>query len=271
MTETGNRNSLNRKLTIRVSNNALSFATDKRAEGGGIDYEPYDVNPGMSMAANLRLAFAESRLLRHKYASVTVMMDTPVLMIPIEEFEDNNTELLYSHMFTTNKSEQILTAVLPGQNAVAAFTMNSDLKLVVNDNFPSSTIMPLMQPVWNYMHRRSFTGAHRKLFAYFHDKHVEVMSFRQNRFIYCNSFEAAHANDVLYYIMYVWKQLGLDTTDAELHMAGDMIDRDKLTELLRQYIANVYMINPAADFGFPAAAEMKGLPFDLQVYYAKGR
>ena len=97
------------------------------------------------------------------------------------------------------------------------------------------------------------------------------MSFRQNRFVYCNSFEATHANDVLYYIMYVWKQLGLDATEAELHMAGDMTYRDTLTALLRQYIANVYTINPAADFGFPAAAEMKGLPFDLQVYYAKGR
>lgn len=271
MTETGNNNSFNSCLTIRVSTNALSFATDKRAEGGGIDYEPYDVNPGMSVAANLRLAFAESRLLRRKYASATVMTDTPVLMIPIEEYEDNNTDMLYSHIFTTGKSERILTAVLPGQNAVAAFTMNSDLKLVVDDNFPESTVMPLMQPVWNYMHRRSFTGAHRKLFAYFHDKRVELMSFRQNRFVYCNSFEATHANDVLYYIMYVWKQLGLDATEAELHMAGDMTYRDTLTALLRQYIANVYTINPAADFGFPAAAEMKGLPFDLQVYYAKGR
>lgn len=271
MTETGNNNSFNSRLTIRVSTNALSFATDKRAEGGDIDYEPYDVNPGMSVAANLRLAFAESRLLRRKYASATVMTDTPVLMIPIEEYEDNNTDMLYSHIFTTGKSERILTAVLPGQNAVAAFTMNSDLKLVVDDNFPESTVMPLMQPVWNYMHRRSFTGAHRKLFAYFHDKRVELMSFRQNRFVYCNSFEATHANDVLYYIMYVWKQLGLDATEAELHMAGDMTYRDTLTALLRQYIANVYTINPAADFGFPAAAEMKGLPFDLQVYYAKGR
>ena len=67
------------------------------------------------------------------------------------------------------------------------------------------------------------------------------------------------------------EQLGLDATEAELHMAGDMTYRDTLTALLRQYIANVYTINPAADFGFPAAAEMKGLPFDLQVYYAKGR
>ncbi len=66
---------------------------------------------------------------------------------------------------------------------------------------------PIMQPMWHYLHHRSFTGIHRKLYVYFHDKKLDVFGFEKNRFKFFNSFNAEHAKDALYFILYVWKQL----------------------------------------------------------------
>jgi len=240
-------------------------------EQGQVDYETYPVKAGISMPANLRQAFAESRLPNMGHKNAAVMIDTPVLLVPIEEFEDNDIASLYNHAYGGSKSEAVAYTVLPGQNAVAAFAVNSDLRLVVGDKFGQTTFMPLMQPVWNYLHKRSFTGVRNKLFAYFHDRRVEVTCFRQNRFRFYNRFDATHNNDATYYMLYVWQQLGLDTRRDELHIAGTPSDRSELLATLRRYVKHVYEINPAADLGYALTESAQDMPLDLQIYYAKGR
>lgn len=54
--------------------------------------------------------------------------------------------------------------------------------MVVEDNFKDVRFTPIMQPMWHYLHHRSFTGIHRKLYVYFHDKKLDVFGFEKNRF-----------------------------------------------------------------------------------------
>ncbi|MGM9705181.1 MAG: DUF3822 family protein [Prevotella sp.] len=259
------------RLTIRVSDKSLSFSTFTTADGGHCEYEPYPTNNGISMAANLRQSFGESRLLGRGYKDALFIMDEPTLIIPIEEYEENDISLLYNHVFRKGKGNVIMHSVLPNLNAVAAFAVNNDLKLVADDNFEHVDFIPLMQPVWNYLHKRSFTGPHKKLYAFFHDKHLELASFRQNRFRFSNRFSAAHYRDAVYYIMYVWNQLGLNPMTDELHIVGADSDRTELLLTLRQYLKKVYELNPSADFGFVVSGMDGGMPFDLKTFYAKGK
>ena len=67
-----------------------------------------------------------------------------------------------------------------------------------------------MTPVWRHLHQRSFTGHRNKLYGYFHSKRLDLFSFQQNRFKFCNSFEASHAYDALYFLLYTWKLLRLE-------------------------------------------------------------
>lgn len=259
------------RLTIRISDKSLSFSTITTTDGGRCDYEPYGLNNGISMAANLRQAFGDSRLLSRGYKDAIFIMDEPTLMIPIEEYEENDIALLYNHVYRKGKGNTIMHSVLPGLNAVAAFAVNNDLKLVADDNFDRVEFIPLMQPVWNYLHKRSFTGHNKKLYAYFHDRQVEVVSFRQNRFRFCNRFSAIHSRDAVYYIMYVWQQLGFNAMSDELHIVGHDSDNTELTETLKRYLKKVYELNPSSDFAFSASGIDSSMPFDLKTFYAKGK
>ena len=138
------------RLTIRISTNALSFSAQQA--DGTIAYEPYHVKSGVSIAANLRQAFSESGLLAAGYKSVLVLMDAPVLLIPIEEYQQETVEVLYTTAYKADHSSTVLHSVLPDVNAVAAFSMNKDLRLVLDDNFNDVAIIPLMQPVWKWLY-----------------------------------------------------------------------------------------------------------------------
>ena len=231
----GKKRTQQARLTIRVSKNTLSFSVVDREAEHQLIYEPYTVKSGVSIAANLRQAFGESELLQRGYQKVRVYIDTPILLVPIEEF----------HVFPINK----------------------DLKMVIEDNFQDVRFTPIMQPMWNYLHKRSFTGIYHKLYAYFHDKKVDIFCFEKNRFKFYNSFQADHAKDALYFILFVWKQLGLQQMQDELHVSGDIPDKDWFLYNAKLYVKKTFLLNPSAEFNRAPITEIKGMPFDLLTLY----
>lgn len=271
MQEIGNKLIVKKpRLIIRIGRGTLSFSALDSENEGQIIYEPYTVRSGISMAANLREAFREIDLLNNGWQRAMVMTDSPVLMIPVEEYNDSQKEVLYRHTISQHDDETVMSAVLPSLNAVAVYSINKDLKLVVDDHFSDVRFTHVCTPVWSHLYRRSFTGVRMKLYAYFHDKKIDVFSFRQNRFRFTNSFQTELVPDSIYFILNVWKQLAFDNKRDELHLVGDLPERDELVQELRSFIQNVYVINPKAEFNRAPITEIKNLPYDLLTYFMKG-
>ena len=249
-----------KQLTIRIGNNTLSFTiTDKANAEQPVQYEPYVVKSGISMAANLREAFKTfSR--EFDLPTARVMINTPVLMVPIEQFQEADAATLYLHSFPQSDKEVVKYNVLPSQNAVCIFCINKDLLTVLNDHFSDLQLMHVMMPVWNYLHQRSFTGHRSKIYGYFHDKQLDIFSFQQNRFKFCNSFETSRAYDSLYFLLYVWKQLNLKPEHDEIHILGDIPDQEWLLQEARKYVKKAYVIHHDSE-----------MPFDLTTLLTKGR
>ena len=269
-----------RRLTIRVGRSTLSFSY-QTGQNPDIAYEPYVVRSGVSMAANLREAFKTSAMLvaldtgqgEQTWAPLRtrVTLDTDVMMVPIEQFDEADLQPIHAFTFPASANSAVCYDVLPDLNAVAVFAVNRDLRLVINDHFPDAKLMPAMSPVWRHLHQRSFTGRRQKLYAYFHEHRMEVFAFRQNRFKFCNAFEASRTNDALYFLLYVWKQLQLQPGQDELHIVGDIPGEEQLVSTLHRYLQNVYVINATADFNSHPVSEVKDMPYDLMTLYAKGR
>ncbi|MBO7116154.1 MAG: DUF3822 family protein [Prevotella sp.] len=261
------------RLIIRISRNSLSFATvNGEGDGDGhVIYVPYFLNSGISMAANLREAFRSEAILKESYARVLVMVDSPVLMVPIEQFHEEEQRTLYLYTFQGHEQDEMAHTVLPDLNCVAVFCINRDLKLVIEDHFQQPTFIAAIAPVWRYLHQRSYMGVRGKLYAYFHDNRMEVFGYGQNRFRFCNTFDAKDVHDALYFLLYVWKQIGLQAERDELHMVGNIPERDWLIEELQKYLKRVYTINPAGDFNRSAVTQIEGMPYDLMTLFVKGR
>ena len=231
-----------KQLTIRVGNNTLSFMiTDKANPEQPVQFEPYVVKSGISMAANLREAF-RTFAREIDFPSARVMINTPALMVPIEQFQEADATALYLHSFPRNDKDVVKFNVLPSLNAVCVYAINKDLLMVLTDHFDDVQLMHNMIPVWTYLHQRSFTGHRSKLYGYFHDKQLDICSFQQNRFKFCNAFETTRAHDALYFLLYVWKQLNLQPEHDEIHILGDIPDQDWILEEMRRYLKHAYVM-----------------------------
>ena len=57
----------------------------------------------------------------------------------------------------------------------------------------------------------------------------------------------------------------------EMHIVGDIPERELLLDELRKYLQRAYVINPTADFNRAPATQIKNMPYDLMTLYVKGR
>ncbi len=270
-TNTGSANG--QRLVIRVGRGSLAFAAVRMENGEAkVMYEPYTVRSGVSLAANLREAFKEDGLPSAGYRKVLVLVDAPVLMVPVDLYNESDAPQLYAHAFPRNMGAVAVVAdVLPDLNAVAVFGVNKDLKLVIDDRFPVVQFGAAMGSVWRYLYKRSFTGTRGKLYGYFHGRHLELFRFGKNRFKFCNAFEVDNAHDASYFIFCVWKQLGMDVDGDELFLVGDIPEKEWLMDEMKSYLHRVYTVNPAGDFNRAPVTQIKRMPYDLMTFFVKGR
>ena len=276
------------RITIRVGHGTLSFSVrgdlssptpnignaDERADGGEeqpcVTFEPYVVRSGVSIAANLREAFKTSDLLATDAQMARVLADTPVLMVPMEQFEEQLMNTYYAHAFPDLQHNHVLYNILPDLNAVAVFSINSDLKLVLDDHFRNVSFYCALTPVWRHLHQRSLNGVRNKLYGYFHERRLDIFAFQKNRFKFCNQFETNHVKDALYFLLYVWQQLALDASHDELYLVGDLPDEGgELLTSLNEYVKKVRVINPTEEYGESPLTRTKGMPYDLMTLFAK--
>ena len=268
MTTNEQANSL-RRLVIRVGKGSLMFSTTD--DQSKVVFEQYPINSSITMAANLREALRTTDILAGQYQRTLVMVESPVLMVPTDLFHEEEKTEFYFHAFTKKAQQVVVYTVLPNLNSVALFCIDKDLLAVINDRMTQPSIVAAMVPVWNHLHQRSYTGNHQKLFAYFYDRSMEVFSFSNNRFKFCNTYTVNNSNNALYYLLSVWKQLGMEPEHDELHFVGDVPDEEALTEKARQFVKRVFFINPSGEFNRAPVTQIVGMPYDLMALYVKGR
>lgn len=241
-------------ITIRITRTTITFTAPNTVIEGQTDFEQYNMKSGISVAANLRQAIAECNILRSHAAgqgaaslpplphpvfdTATVFVDTPLLLIPSEEYDAAVMPQLYHYANTQYRNDNVEGTPVPQLNVVAAYAVGKDLKFVLTETFRTVKFMPLLAPILVEFGRRSYGGFQEKLFCYFHDKRVDVCAFRKSRVRFCSSFDATNADDAVYFILNTWQQLGMRPSDV-ICLSGNITGHEALLKLLKQFVKNV--------------------------------
>lgn len=240
-------------LSIRLSTDGFSFSVFNPLSGGGLSVCDYPVDDTRSLTANLKQAFMEIAWLAHAYRRVNVLVaDKRYTLLPLEFFEDEQTEMIFYHNHPKRENESVHYNILAKNNVVVLFGMDKSLHALLCEQYPNVRFYAQIGSLVDFFAIKSRLGNNRKLYTHLHGNVLDVYAYEHGRLLLANSFVCKESADRIYYLLYIWKQLGFEQERDELHLTGTLHDKEYLLGELRKYVRQVFVMNPAANLDLQA-------------------
>lgn len=240
-------------LSIRLSTDGFSFSIHSSLQDDAVSYVHKEVEPSLSLTANLKRAFRDTELLGPEYRQVNVIMvNKRFTLVPLEMFEDDQAEMLFHHNHTKKENETVHFNILKKSNAVVVFGMDKSAFQFVSEQYPEAKFYSQASPLIEHFSVKSKLGNNKKMYASVRGDAVDVFCFERGHLMVANSFDCKETPDRIYYLLYLWKQLGLDQERDELHLTGLLTDKEQLVQGLRKFILKVFVMNPEINIDMQA-------------------
>lgn len=240
-------------LSIRLSADGFSFSVFNPLGEGELAFFDRKVEESLSLTANLKQTFRELEWLSHPYRRVNVLMASKrFTLVPLEFFEDEQAELLFYHNHPKRDNETVQYNILRKNNAVVLFGMDKSARSFLREQYPDIKFYAQASAFIEHFSSKSRLGNCRKMYAHLRKDAADLYCYDRNRLLLANSFECKQTPDRVYYLLYIWKQLGFEQMRDELHLTGDLTDKEALLSELRKFIRQVFIMNPATNLDLQA-------------------
>lgn len=83
------------------------------------------------------------------------------------------------------------------------------------------------------------TNSTTQVFVNVYNTHFDTCVFQNDKLLLCNSYNYFSAEDFVYYLLFVFEQLKLDTEKLELQLFGAITEDMKTYKLLYKYVRNI--------------------------------
>ncbi len=240
-------------LSIRLSTDGFSFSVFNPHNNAGTLITDYPIDRSLSLTANLKNAFNEVECLQYNYLRVNILMaEQRVTYVPLEVFEDEQAEELFYYNHPQQSNETILYNILSNNNLVVLFSIDKTTKNFLTEHFPNAKFFAQSTPLIDFFSSKSRLGNSRKIYAHLRKEGMEVFAYERGRVLLANSFPCKESADQVYYLLYIWKELGLEQERDELHLTGKFGNKEYLVQELQKYVRQVFIMNPATNLDFQA-------------------
>ena len=128
------------------------------------------------------------------------------MQVPLECFRKEEAHALYRLTYAQEKTGKTYYNILPHLEIAQIFTVDHEVERILNQHFPgirfyhSHTM--ILEKLWLLAQQDK-----RQLYAYFDEKEVFVFGYRAQQLCYANTFPADVADNAVYFILSVWKDL----------------------------------------------------------------
>lgn len=261
----------NKSLSIRLCTNGLSFCVYSPGSDSPFEYKVHDMNHTISLAANLKEALMNEPMLKQQYQRVNVLVSTAnVTTIPVAYFNADDIEEVYKLNFPKSRPQHVTYNVLRRSGVALLFGIDKNVYQLLLDDFPRARFYASSSTLIEFFRDRSASVKGKKMYVYLHEKEITVYAFDLDRMIFVNSYPVTTIDDMQYYILNVWQQLGLSQLSDSLFIVGDNDNRQELSDKITYFLQNVSLIDRSEDFKGSITEGNTMIPYDLQTLLVCG-
>lgn len=233
-----------RKLSIQVSLNGLSFCSYHEDTLEVIDFEQINISAKASSydwEEKLNHFFQKNPMWKTDVHTVTVFHQCPYFTwVPTPLFlpENAGSYLQFSSkIFDTDLFAHDALACI---NVTFVYVPLTHINNVLLDFYPS---FEFYHASFHWLKKVQSIKEHRGLHVCMlvESQYIEIAVFDQDQMLLHNQFEVKNAVDILYYTLFCFEQLHLHTEQTPVFVMGKIEKDDATWQLLYEYIREVRM------------------------------
>lgn len=254
-------NSENYIMSIRLQSDGLSISGYIPSVAGSFFYRETACDSSIS-AETLKDFFFAHDFLTWKYKQIRILVQTPIYtLIPKTIFDEKESRNFLSFNFV-HAEKYPLTDELNEQQAVLAYGMDNEIYEFCSRSFIHPRFIHTLTPLISYWGKENNTDSSRRMYAVWEKKDLHILCFQGRDLLLVNSFTAGLPEDAMYYILYAWRQAGMEQEKDHLYLWGEAGMRMHLTEILRVYLRHIEPTAPSTE-AYLKGGEIAQAPMDL--------
>ena len=250
-------------LSIRISTDGFCFCTYLPQQPDSVKYTTYDCDRQISLTANFEAAWQACNLANEEYSKIqAIVVSTEFTAIPPSISSRDEQETIFRSCFPHTKEEtRVISNTLSAHNMTILFGVDEELHKLLTNIGEVSYYSPIS--IMSGFLTRYPMGTGRYIMVDIQDETMQLMAMEEETPLLMNSFHAADTADQLYYLLYIWNELGFSQEEETLLLCGNH-QADRFEMAVKDFIRNIKRINPRQLFQSNLLNKIETTPFDLQ-------
>lgn len=174
-------------------------------------------------------------------------------LVPGALYDPSQSELYLNFVRTVHAGEAVMHDPLKNNDAHNIYSLPHILKEGISQLFPKARVLHAMSSfVENLLIRYKNDASTPTIVVNLGALSFDMVVLKDSRLQFCNSFEYSTAEDVLYYILFVFEQLNIAPAASHLLVSGEIMKPSAIDELMNKYIGTVQFIprNPSWSYSY---------------------
>lgn len=241
-------------LSIQASLDGFSFCTldpvrNKYVQFRHFEFKNPDKEEFYSVVEQL---FENNELLNLPYKKVFVLIPSPVsTLVPSGLFQAEEAYKWLSFTHQIPSGHDILHARMKLADAWTIFAIPEKIKKIFSRQFPEPVFLHQYIPMTETKLAVSRPGTSKtQIIINIQNTFFDLVVLEKNNLKLCNSFEITGENDLIYYTLFVFDQLELSPTAADVQLIGTHPRLNEMNRALAKYIKNVKQPGLPAGFQY---------------------
>ncbi len=248
-------------LSIRLQAGGCSVALYDPLTDGSYFYQEFSYNRKISDVTNIQDLFYDNEFLALPYKKLQVLSYSPVFTcVPSIIYDETYKEKIIEFNFSRH-APKCLSQSLRQPELQILYDMDQEVYEFLHRSLSNPVFIHHISPLISFFQQRGRMGNYNKLIINPHKDSVDLLCFSRDELILANNFPCTDPEDMIYFILYTWKQLKLDQLKDMAILTGNPEQKKVLMDILKDYIKNIVPYNIVPEHHF-SGIDTGNIPFE---------
>ena len=186
-------------------------------------------------------------IIKSDFASSSVaFINFPSTLVPTSIYTEDSAKQILE--LNTETSDIVKADSINKINTHIIYTLPTNINDIVNTYFPKAK-----QKAQQSILLEQFSmldNSNKSAYLFINDNIVNITVFNNGKLIFNNAFDFVTKEDLLYFTLFAFEQLKIDTESVEVKVYGSISEEDENYKLLYDYIRNIEFGNRPNELEF---------------------